>query len=204
MNHVKQKLDELSQKCRQITLYRNPDVKAIMKGIGRVPGKFDSQLLDFLQFTNGASIFDYCFMGLKNPKLGVDIDKFVAELWPANTMLANQFVGFMATSANSVFGYLINIGDPNGIHPIAYSSNDDPERIHVIASSFRNFMEIFLRDVENTINSHPNGPLFQIDEPGWPIKIEHWISMDEQLRLMYNDGTLDNFFKKNMPLASWY
>lgn len=138
IEEVLKTLDELAGRSNQIELYKS-DLRVIMKGIGRVIGKFDSELLEFLKHTNGATVFDYCFMGFKNPKLGVDIDKFMMELWPSNSMLAGRFLPFMGTSTSDNFGYLIDIIDEKGRHPIAYYSDLDRERVHVIASSFQKF-----------------------------------------------------------------
>jgi hypothetical protein len=101
MEEIIVKLRELSNRSNQIVLY-NPNIVNVMKGIGRVIGKIDPELLEFLKHTNGASVFDYCFMGFKNSRLGVDIDKFSKEIWMSNNRLAGKFIPFMSTSTEII------------------------------------------------------------------------------------------------------
>lgn len=204
MKLVQDNLLKLSDQSKQITLYRNFDVNNVLKGIGRVPGKFDNELLEFLKFTNGASIFDYCFLGFKNNRLGVNIDKLFLELWFTDNQLAGHMMPFMTTSLGDSFGYLLDLSDDYGRHPIVYYSGDGINELHVIGSSFEAFMTTFLQDVQETLTKSNGEMIILIEKDGWPINAEHWLSRDEQLRKLHNGGTLSKYFKENMPLTKWH
>jgi len=203
MKSVNEKLEILSKKSEQIVLYKNFEIKDLMKGVGKVPGIFDKDLLEFLKFTNGASIFDYCFLGFKNSKLGTGIDKLIPDLWESNPMLSSRFIPFMITSTSDVFGYLNNFSDGSRGHLIAYYNENYEDRLYVIGSSFEHFMSTFLIDVEKTLESSSEKFIYGIDDDDWPINIEHWMKNDLDLSQLHEDGTLATFFKEKMPRTSW-
>ena len=91
---------------RYITLYPLNDNKTIMKHIGKIPGEIDAEYLEFLKITNGASILDYCFFGLKNSKLGINVYNLMMDLWYGDNLLASIFWGVTGTSTGEYFGYL--------------------------------------------------------------------------------------------------
>ena len=71
MDEIIAHIEELSKLSPYIKLYRNFDPKIILKHIGKITGEIDRQYVDFLLKTNGASILDYCLLGLKNDNLGM-------------------------------------------------------------------------------------------------------------------------------------
>lgn len=95
------------------------DIKNLMKLPGRIPGNFDSQLLDFLKLTNGASILDYCFYGFKNNKLKIGFDENLMNKWVTFGHIAGSVIPFMSNSSGVNFGYLKDI-IINGSHPIVF------------------------------------------------------------------------------------
>lgn len=163
----------------RITLYKNVDLKILMKSIGKVPGKFDSDLLELLKFTNGASILDYCFLGFKNPRLGVDIDKFMFELWSSHEFTAGRVLGFMITSTSETFGYLIDVVDDKGRHPIVYCS--DNRKLYLLASSFSAFMISFVGEISDTLKNTTQALPLYIEKEGWPKDTSYWKSNDPDL-----------------------
>jgi hypothetical protein len=175
-----------------------------LKGIGKVPGKFDTELLEFLKFTNGASILDYCFLGFKNHNLVADIDKFMLQCWGTNILLAGRFLPFMITSTGDIFGYLIDIVDEFGRHPVLYYSDNDHETFYIIGSSFASFMRTFISDLQEALNKNKEGLQLGIDQDDWPIDLTHWLEHDKRLKVIYNDGTLERYFKNNLPKVKWY
>jgi len=201
MENIIQKLISLSNSSKQVVLYQS-DVKTIMKGIGKIMGKFDTELLEFLIFTNVASIFDYCFMGFKNTKLRVDIDKNALETWAANNRVVGHFMPFMITSTGDNFGYLMDIVDDKGRHPVAYYSNEHTDDIVVIGSSFKAFMKTFLTDVEDTLNTSGEDFIIEINKSGWPVNIEHWLANDEILRA--NQAAIHIAMKTHMPDTNFH
>ena len=59
-------IEELAQISPYIKLYRDFNSNVILRNIGKITGEVDKQYVEFLLKTNGASILDYCFLGLKN------------------------------------------------------------------------------------------------------------------------------------------
>lgn len=91
MDEIIAHIEELSKLSPYIKLYRNFDPKIILKHIGKITGEIDRQYVDFLLKTNGASILDYCFLGLKNHNLGMNIYDNMRELWFLDCSLAMRF-----------------------------------------------------------------------------------------------------------------
>lgn len=181
MNTLNETLSSLSSH-ESITLYQNVNLKTLYKGIGRVIGNFNKELLEVLKITNGASILDYCLLGFKNSQLGTDIDKFTMELWHSNDLLAGKMIPFMIDSSGGTFGYLINeFIKPSQSAPIIYYSDLNPEYVYVIGSSFMSFFTSFLEDVKYTINNNKDGLLVSIEIEDWPLDISHWIKNDSNL-----------------------
>jgi hypothetical protein len=194
MEAIKAKLLELTKRTKQIDLYQKFDVETTLARASKMPGEFDAQLLSLLKFSNGLGIFDYCFMGFKNPKLGQDIDSDIEALeYP--DLFPNECVAFMSSSSSEDFGYLVNLGDAQGNHPIAYNDPHNPYKIFVIASSFEKFMHTFLSDVEDTLDLNPNDEWLAIEKDGWPCDMKHWLKGDVRLQEMYSNGVLDSFFE---------
>ena len=187
--NIIEKLTYLSEKYKDIILYPNANTKLVFSGIGRVPGNFPRELLELLKHTNGASILDYCFLGFKNRKLGIDIDKYVLELWGANDYLAGKVIGFVINSSGDAFGYLINskYKTLSFDTPIVYYSNQNPHELYVIGTSFNRFMNTFLDDVEFTIMNSSNELLLDVEIINWPQDVNHWISKDPNLLKLYEE-----------------
>jgi len=197
MDSINEKCLALSRRSEQIILYQKFSFDKTLERVSRLPYPFDNQLLEFLKFTNGASMFDYCFMGFNNNRLGSDIDEDVESSAIANPLLAGELISFMGTSTSDIFGYLVNMVDEFGNHAIAYNSLHYPQKIFVIASSFENFMKTFLDDVEDTLHSRREAKfLLGIDKDEWPLAIEHWFENDRALREMYLSGAIRRFFEE--------
>ena len=188
MNNI-EKVKILSEKHKEIVLYPDVKTKVLFSGIGRVPGTFNKELIEFLKFTNGASIMDYCMLGFKNRQLGTDIDKFVLELWGSNDCLTGKVVGFMINSTGDTFGYLIGseFETLSFKNPIVYNNEQAPNELYVIGTSFNKFMNTFLNDVEQTILSSSEDLLLGVELPNWPIDVEHWKKNDVDLLSLYEE-----------------
>ena len=143
-------IEELSKLSPYIKLYRNFDSKTILKHIGKITGEIDRQYVEFLMKTNGASILDYCFLGLKNHNLGMNIYDNMRDLWLLDCTLIMRFWGFCRTSSGENFGYLDKV-DSSGNHYIGYYSTSEPEHVFLVASSFKIFMNKFLKQLESTL-----------------------------------------------------
>ena len=57
-------IEKLAQISPYIKLYRDFNSNVILRNIGKITGEVDKQYVEFLLKTNGASILDYCFLGL--------------------------------------------------------------------------------------------------------------------------------------------
>ncbi len=181
MNFI-EKLVELKELTKFITLYEIVNSKNIYTGIGRIPGDLNKEILNFLKLSNGASILDYCFLGIKNQKLGASIDEFYQELWTSNNLLAGKVIPFMINSVGDIFGYLIGNGS-NG--EIIYYNEEVDNKIWIIGSSFNQFFKTFLEDVEITIVNSQKELILSVGIPNWPTDTEHWIKGNQELLEVY-------------------
>ena len=176
-------IEELSKLSPYIKLYRNFDPKIILKHIGKITGEIDRQYVDFLLKTNGASILDYCFLGLKNHNLGMNIYDNMSELWFLDCSLAMRFWGICGTSSGENFGYLDKV-DSSGNHYIGYYSTNEPEHVYLVASSFKIFMNKFLQQVESTLT---------IDKKAIYIDNNDWFLNPQ--KLIINDIEMDQYLQ---------
>jgi hypothetical protein len=148
-----------------------------MKLPGRIPGIFDSQLLDFLKFTNGASILDYCFYGFKNNRLRIGFDENLMNKWASFGHIAGSVIPFMSNSSGINFGYLKDVM-LNNHHPIVFF-NQFKEDTSLISLSFKSFFGSFLDRVEECLL---NGNSVEIEEIGWPIDTKYWQTLDAEIK----------------------
>lgn len=183
MDEIIVHIEELSKLSPYIKLYRNFDPKIILKHIGKITGEIDRQYVDFLLKTNGASILDYCFLGLKNHNLGMNIYDNMSELWFLDCSLAMRFWGICGTSSGENFGYLDKV-DSSGNHYIGYYSTNEPEHVYLVASSFKIFMNKFLQQVESTLT---------IDKKAIYIDNNDWFLNPQ--KLIINDIEMDQYLQ---------
>lgn len=182
MDEIIAHIEELSKLSPYIKLYRNFDPKIILKHIGKITGEIDRQYVDFLLKTNGASILDYCFLGLKNHTLGVNVYDNMRELWQSDCLLTFRFWGIVGTSSGENFGY-IDEKDSSGNHYIGYYSANEPEHVYLVASSFNIFMDKFLKQVEASLAIDKNAIYIDNDWFLNPQKlIINDIEMDQYLQ----------------------
>lgn len=140
-------IEKLAKVSPYIKLYKTFGSDVILRNIGKITGEVDKQHIDFLLNTNGASILDYCFLGMKNRKLGANVYENIRELWQADSLLTFRFWGIVGTSCGENFGYLDKL-DNSGNHYIGYYSISEPEHIYFVASSFNIFINKFLKQIE--------------------------------------------------------
>ncbi|WP_010522081.1 hypothetical protein [Aquimarina agarivorans] len=181
-----EKLKKISSN-KSIILYQNFNIKNTYKGMGRIIGDFNNkELLEILKYTNGASILGYCFLGIKNNKLGTNLDSFQYELWQSNDLIAGKMIGFMIDELGGTFGFLINDKVKYPLSPIVYYSQTNPNKLFIIGSSFDSFFFNFLNDIEYTIETNTDGLLIDIEIENWPFNSSHWLKNDQNLPLIYN------------------
>ena len=192
MDEIIAHIEELSKLSPYIKLYRNFDPKIILKHIGKITGEIDRQYVDFLLKTNGASILDYCFLGLKNHNLGMNIYDNMSELWFLDCSLAMRFWGICGTSSGENFGYLDKV-DSSGNHYIGYYSTNEPEHVYLVASSFKIFMNKFLQQVESTLTIDKKA--IYIDNNDWFLNPQKLIINDIEICLLYTSDAADEYLQ---------
>ncbi|MFK2002928.1 SMI1/KNR4 family protein [Bacteroides fragilis] len=178
MNVIINHIEKLSKTSKYIKLYRNFDTKVILRNMGKITGEVDKQYIRFLMETNGASILDYCFLGMKNNQLGINVYDNIRELWQVDNLLTFRFWGVIGTSCGENFGYLDKI-DSDGNHFIGYYNTNEPEQVYLVASSFDVFMSKFLKQIENTLKLDENA--ICIANNDWFLNKEKLIVDDEEM-----------------------
>ena len=81
MKAIIDRIEKLSKLSQYVKLYKNYDAKIILRNMGKITGEVDKQYISFLMETNGASIMDYCFLGIKNNNLGMNVYDNMIDLW---------------------------------------------------------------------------------------------------------------------------
>lgn len=149
MEELFNKLKTLSQLYPNvIKLYPNVDLKHLAKSIGKIPYAIDKQLYQFLKFTNGMSVLDYCFLSFYNKEFGSNIHEYTFDLWKDNSSLAGEFVCFMTTTINVEYGYVIN-PKSDGFNKISiYSKEIYGLDYIVVYDSFYHFLNAFVLNLE--------------------------------------------------------
>lgn len=179
----KDKLLDLANRYPKDIILYNQDVKNLMKLPGRIPGEFDTQLLEFLKITNGALIMDYRFYGFKNILFNPNFDQNLKDKWYEWQHIAGTVIPFMGSSTNFGFGYLDKISF-KGSHPIVYFS-EFPEDTTMVASSFDIFFNVFLNYVELSLIQGDN---VEINADDWPFNANKLSENDTSLlQLMESD-----------------
>ncbi|MVM32135.1 hypothetical protein GO755_18945 [Spirosoma sp. HMF4905] len=187
MEEILERLNQLSyQYPKDVILY--PHTKEsylkVMKGIGRIPDKFNLYLLEFLKFTNGASILDYCFLGFKNRRLGIDFDTYMGEFWHEHNRYAFA-LPFMRNTQKEHFCLWMEPGE--AFHSVVYIDMNAEKNPLPIASNFFHFMDTFISDLANSLSK---GETIYIAENDWPLNQAHWIKNDPNLKKVKIEGTL--------------
>ena len=193
MNEIIDTIKKLSYRTKYIKLYQNYDIKIIMKNIGKITVEVDKEYTEFLKYTNGASILDYCFLGLKNRELGVNLYENITELWQMDNMLTFKFWGIAGTSGGENFGYL-DLKNKEGNHFIGYYSPDNLEQVYLAASSFKIFMKKCLKQIEITLELDKEA-IYTVDN-NWFMDINKLIENDNELKQYITDH--DNSTKYNL------
>jgi hypothetical protein len=153
--------------------------------MGKITGEIDKQYISFLMETNGASILDYCFLGMKNNQLGINVYDNIRELWQVDNLLTFRFWGIIGTSCGENFGYLDKI-DSDGNHFIGYYNTNEPEQVYLVASSFKIFMSKFLKQVELTL---------EIDKNAIYVANNDWFLNQE--KLIIDDNEMDQYLQNH-------
>lgn len=166
-------------KTKYTCLYTDFDNNFIMKHVGKIPGIVDSEHVYFLKETNGASILDYCFFGLKNKKLGANVYDVMIDLWYGDNSLSQKFWGMIATSTGEYFGYLDKENNSGG-HFVGYYNSNMPEKVYIVASSFSVFLDKFLSKIEVELSK--NNEILDMDEKYWSMNVNALIENDPEMQ----------------------
>lgn len=149
-------LEELKNKHPKKIKCYPVDLKKLMRGLGNILGEVDSEYINFLKITNGISIFDICFLGIKNSKLyPANVYNEMLDLWYKNPYLSDKFWCFATSEDENYFGYLNKKNSKNN-HYIGFYNSKDMESIYLISSSFDIFFNNFLLYISNKINYDEN------------------------------------------------
>ena len=163
---------------KYISLYTNLDKILVMRNVNKIPGVIDSEYYEFLKETNGASILDYCFFGLKNNKLGSNVYNAITDLWLCDNLLTLRFWGVAATSTGEYFGYL-NKENDSGSHFIGFYESNEPGKVYLVASSFSIFLGKFLTQIEFAISQNANA--LGLNNNDWFLDLNSLVKNDPEM-----------------------
>lgn len=180
MKSIISQIESLSNDTAKVRLYKNDDPLVIFKNAGKVPGGLDKEYMLFLTETNGASIFDYCFLGFKNKNLGLNLYENVMDFWQADNSLAVKFWAFAGTSFGEAFGYL-DLKNKKGSHFIGRYDINQPGKVIIIASSFTLFMIDFINRIKPLADA--SDECLWINESSWKNSNIDDIELQELLKI---------------------
>lgn len=180
MKSIISQIENLSNDTTKVRLYKNNNPLVIFKNAGKVPGGLDKEYMLFLTETNGASIFDYCFLGFKNKSLGLNLYENVMDFWQADNSLAVKFWAFAGTSFGEAFGYL-DLKNNKGSHFIGRYDINQPGKVIIIASSFTLFMIDFINRIKPLADA--SDECHWINEFSWKNSNIDDIELQEHLKI---------------------
>ncbi|GIQ57485.1 hypothetical protein Flavo103_06210 [Flavobacterium collinsii] len=193
MKNILDRIEKLESHNPHIKLYKDFGKDIILKHMGKIIGEIDNQYINFLKFTNGASILDYCFLGLKNNKLGINLYENHAELWLMNYNLSQKYWGCIIDSTGNTFGYLDQRNE-SGDHYFGYYSIHESEKIYLVASSFKIFMNKFLMQIEETLKNNPEA--ISLINNNWFTEKMHLIKDDIEMEIFLDSSKSTIYQKK--------
>lgn len=185
MQNILNRIEKLESNSPYIKLYKDFGKDIILRNMGKITGEIDTQYIDFLKETNGASILDYCFLGLKNNKLGANLYENHRELWLSNNILTLKFWACIRDSAGNTFGYLDKKNE-TGDHYFGYYSTNDSDDVYLVASSFKIFMDKFLTQIEKVLKINPNA--IALENYDWFMNKDQLITNDLEMQVFLDSS----------------
>jgi len=165
--------------------------------------EIDVGWLEFLKYSNGASILDYCLLGAMTTNIASiteiynDFSSQKIYQWHKE-----HFISFLVSSQAMDIGF---VRKGTWKRCVAFMSNSDDNTVLPIASTFDTFMDSFLTDVKKTLLSWKS---FQTEDlpysisDNWPLDLESWCKNDFYLKEMLFRGELSDLFRNNYEYSA--
>jgi len=174
------KLKDLARDHDLIRTYPPADPKMVNRRFSHIPGRPDQNLMEFFQYSNGASLLDYCIVGCNNRRIA-DLEHVRNGVYVRDWQRDRPFIPFVVTSVGEFFGYLVSSDSIHDlpVHPVAYCRDSENDPPILISSSVALFLLGLLDDVELQLRRDPSS--VGVDLKGWPCVLEHWLARDPEL-----------------------
>jgi hypothetical protein len=152
----------------------------VIRRFSHIPGRPDQHLTEFFEYSNGASLLDYCVVGCNNRRIA-DLEHVRNGIYVRDWQRDRPFIPFVVTSAGEFFGYLVSSDSihDSSVHPVAYCGDPENDSPILISSSVARFLLGLLDDVEVQLSRDPSS--VSVDLEGWPCVLEHWLVRDPEL-----------------------
>lgn len=181
-----------------IKLYRgvsSVDLSNMEKSFDTKISDIDEDWEKFLQYADGASILDYCLLGVRSVAI-VKIEDVNRELWQYNSWTKDKFVSFLGDSTGMNIGFIHEGGVTRGI---AYLDEASDTAVLPIASSFQNFITSFIDDIRSTIlrwqeKSEEHPPNEITTQELWPWDLKESCTRDPNLKSILKNGSLRDLY----------
>lgn len=160
--------------------------------------KVDPAWLEFLRFSNGASVFSYNFIGAESKKVSSisDLNKMLWDI-PIYYWAKEHFLGFFGDASPMNIGFF---REGNDVRCVALLAELTDACVLPIASNFENFVTSFLQDAEVALISWKpvsGKKLPYVISEEWPLDLKSWCKGDNVLRMMLKSGELNDLYKNN-------
>jgi hypothetical protein len=158
----------------------------------------DPGWMEFLRFSNGASVLSYNFSGVESKKISSisDLNKMLWDI-PTYSWAKEHFLGFFGDASPMNIGFF---REDNNVRCVALLTELTDTYVLPIASNFDNFVTAFIQDAESALISWkpvPGKKFPYVISEEWPLDLKSWCKRDKVLRMMLKSGELNDLFKNN-------
>jgi hypothetical protein len=173
-------------------------ISKIEEELGLSLEEIDPGWLEFLRYSNGASVLSYNFRGVESKKVSSisELNKTLLDI-PIYSWAKEHFLGFFGDASPMNIGFF---REGNNVRCVALLTELSDTCVLPIASNFENFVTSFLQDAALTLNSWKpiSGKKFPyVISEEWPLDLKSWCKRDNVLRTMLKSGELNDLFKNN-------
>jgi hypothetical protein len=203
----REQLEQLKQAFPEaVRLYRGAIDAEILRtedSLNLKISEIASEWLEFLRYTNGASLLDYCFLGAMTTRIA-SISEVNLELWRFNPWAREHFLSFLGDSTGMAIGF---VRRDQEARCIGYMREMYDTVVLPIASSFTTFISSFLEDVQITLRTWKPQlgeeiPYEIKTQDLWPWDLKPFCERDLRVKAMLDSGSLDDLFRHDDEYAA--
>ena len=193
-------LKKINESSPHVSLRKGTNLTMILRSEHSLPGfTIPKELKEIYKFTNGFSILDYAFYGVRTSKYNIESN--TNSLWLANDLMKVDFIGLVCTTYGINIGFLEKVKSSTNEHIIAFNDDLMEEYLIIISTSFEKFIFRMFSFFEENPPEEENG--FYFNNDAWLYDMAWWLDNDSELVEMYRSGKLDHYYKNNQDFVKF-